>query len=125
MGHNGATPPFSMTVISENLAQAVEAYCAQLHRVYVSSGATGERSSYAPLANLLNAVGGTLKPKVFCVGELANHGAGHADFGLYGARQMQRGRPRDGQLPERGVVEVKSADEDARRTAAGDQVSRY
>ena len=114
-----------MTTISENLAQAVEAYCAQLHRVRASGGATGERSSYAPLANLLNGVGGTLKPKVFCIGELANHGAGHADFGLYGARQMQRGRPRDGQLPERGVVEVKSADEDAGRTAAGDQVSRY
>ena len=54
-----------------------------------------------PLANLLNAIGATLKPKVFCVGELANQGAGHPDFGLYAARQVQAGRVRDGQLPER------------------------
>ena len=29
---------------------------------------------------LLNTVGATLKPKVFCVGELAEQGAGHPDF---------------------------------------------
>ena len=85
----------------------------------------GERSSYGPLANLLNAVGATLAPKVFCVGELADQGAGHPDFGLYAAKQVQQGRPREGQVPERGVVEVKAAGDDAWLTAAGDQVSRY
>ena len=43
--------------------------------------------------------GGTLKPKIFCVGELANQGAGHSDFGLYAAGQVQRGRPRENQTP--------------------------
>ena len=114
-----------MTATSDNLTKAVAAYCTELHRIYASGGATGERSSYGPLANLLNAVGATLKPKVFCVGEMANQGVGHPDFGLYGARQAQRGRPREGQLPERGVVEVKGADDDAWLTAAGHQVSRY
>ena len=38
---------------------------------------------------------------------LADRGAGHPDFGLYAAQQVQRGRPREGQVPERGVVEVK------------------
>ena len=90
-----------------------------------SGGATGERSSYGPLANLLNAVGDALKPKVFCVGELADQGAGHPDFGLYSAKQIQRGQPREGQMPERGVVEVKAPDDDAWLTATGDQVSRY
>ena len=90
-----------------------------------SGGATGERSSYGPLANLLDAVGATLKPKVFCVGELADQGAGHPDFGLYAAKQLQKGRPRQGQVPERGVVEVKSAGDDAWLTAASHQVSRY
>ena len=90
-----------------------------------SGGGTGERSSYGPLANLLNAVGATLKPKVFCVGELADQGAGHPDFGLYAAKQLQKGRPRQGQVPERGVVEVKSVGDDAWLTADGDQVSRY
>ena len=104
---------------------AVEAYFADLGRIRASGGATGERSSYGPLANLLNAVGATLKPKVFCVGELADQGAGHPDFGLYAARQVQKGRPKEGQTPERGVVEVKSADDDAWLTAESDQVSKY
>ena len=56
-----------------------------------------------PLANLLNAIGNTLRLKVFCVGELAQQGAGHPDFGLYAAKQVQQGRPREGQLPECGV----------------------
>ena len=114
-----------MTGASTRLTAAVEAYFAELGRIRASGGATGERSSYGPLANLLNAVGATLKPKVFCVGELADQGAGHPDFGLYTARQVQRGRPREGQTPERGVVEVKAASDDAWLTAAGDQVSRY
>ena len=50
---------------------------------------------------------------------------GHPDFGLYAAKQVQQGRPREAQVPERGVVEVKAAGDDAWLTAAGDQVSRY
>ena len=107
------------------LTAAGETYFADLGRVRASGGATGERSSYGPLANLLNAVGATLAPKVFCVGELADQGAGHPDFGLYAAKQVQQGRPREAQVPERGVVEVKAAGDDAWLTAAGDQVSRY
>ena len=114
-----------MTGTNKKLTAAVEAYFADLGRVRASGGATGERSSYGPLTGLLNAVGTTLKPKVFCVQELADHGAGHPDFGLYAAKQVQKGRPREGQTPERGVVEVKSADDDAWLTAKGDQVSRY
>ena len=90
-----------------------------------SGGGTGERSSYPALANLLNAVGATLKPKVFCVTELADQGAGHPDLGLYAAKQLQKGQPKEGQLPERGVVEVKSAAENIRTTSVGEQVARY
>ena len=107
------------------LTAAGETYFADLGRVRASGGATGERSRYGPLANLLNAVGATLAPNVFCVGELADQGAGHPDFGLYAAKQVQQGRPREGQVPERGVVEVKAVGDDAWLTAAGDQVSRY
>ena len=107
------------------LTTAVETYLADLQRIRASGGATSERSSYGPLANLLNAIGATLKPKVFCVGELADQGAGHPDFGLYAAKQVQKGQPKQGQVPEGGVVEVKAADDDAWLTAAGDQVSRY
>ncbi len=114
-----------MAETNVKLVEAVQAYCTDLRRVRASGGSTGERSSYGPLANLLNAVGATLKPKVFCVGELADQGAGHPDFGLYAAKQVQRGKPREGQLPERGVIEVKPATDDAWLTATGDQVSRY
>ena len=114
-----------MTKTTARLTAAVETYLADLQWVRASGGATGERSSYGPLASLLNAIGATLKPKVFCVGELADQGAGHPDFGLYSAKQVQKGQPKQGQVPERGVVEVKAADDDAWLTAAGDQVSRY
>ena len=114
-----------MAGANEKLTAAIEDYLDDLRKIRASGGATGERSYYPPLTNLLNAVGTTLKPKVFCVSELAQQGAGHPDLGLYAAKQMQRGRQREGQLPEGGVVEVKPVDDDAWLTADGDQVSRY
>ena len=107
------------------LKQAVEAYFTDMRLVRGSGGATDERSLYVPLANLLNAVGSTLRPKVFCVQDLANQGAGHPDFGLYTTRQVQRGKPKSGQKPERGVIEVKPVADDAWLTAASDQVTGY
>ena len=114
-----------MTGTSTKLTAAVETWFAELGRLRASGGATGERSSYGPLAKLLDAVGATLKPKVFCVVEPADQGAGHPDFGLYTAKQVQKGRPRKGQIPERGVVEVKSPQEETRARAVREQVSRY
>ena len=110
---------------SKKLTAAAESYFTDLARIRASGGATGERSSYVPLTNLLNGVGAMLKPKVFCVGELANQGAGHPDLGLYAASQVRRGQARPGQLPERGVVEVKSSREDTRTDRVREQVGRY
>ena len=107
------------------LPTAVEHYLSDLARQRASGGATGERSTYTPLVNLLNAVGTSLKPKVFCVSELADQGAGHPDIGLYSARQLQRGRPRSGQIPERGVVEAKPDQDDLDDVTTGEQVARY
>ena len=114
-----------MTGPNRKLIAAAEAYFADLRRVRASGGGTGERSYYPALAGLLRAVGRTLKPKVFCVLEGADQGAGHPDYALYTARQIQKGRPRKAQLPERGVVEVKGVEDDAWLTAKSDQVSRY
>ena len=108
-----------------NLMAAVKTYFNDLRSIRASGGATGERSYYPPLVNLLNAVGASLKPKVFCVSELAQQGAGHPDLGLYAARQVRRGRLRQGQAPEYGVVEVKPAGDDVWLTAESSQVSRY
>ena len=114
-----------MSGATTKLTAAVQEYFTDLRRVRASGGATQERSLYGPLGNLLTAVGGTLRPKVFCVQELADQGAGHPDFGLYAAKQVQRGLPHEGQTPERGVVEVKSPADDAWLTASSDQASRY
>ena len=114
-----------MPATTTRLTTAVEEYFADLRSIRASGGATGELSFYPALTNLLNAVGNTLSPKVFCVGQLAEQGAGHPDFGLYARRQVQKGKPRTGQVPERGVVEVKPVGDDAWLTAAGGQVSRY
>ena len=110
-----------MPVTTTKLTTAVEEYFADLRSIRASGGATGERSYYPPLTNLLNAVGSALRPQVFCVGELAEQGAGHPDFGLYTRRQVQKGKPSTGQVPERGVVEVKPAGDDAWLTADSHQ----
>ena len=114
-----------MTGTNEKLKDAVGTYLTDLARIRASGGATGELSNYGPLGKLLDAVGAALKPKVFCVGGLADQGAGHPDFGLYAAKQVQKDRPREGQTPERGVIEVKSPGDDAWLTAESPQVSRY
>ena len=114
-----------MLVTGKKLTAAVENYFADLRDIRASGGGTHERSYYPPLSNLLKAAGAMLRPKVFCVGELAEQGAGHPDFGLYAAKQIQRGKPRQGQIPECGVVEVKPVGDDAWLTAESDQISKY
>ena len=84
---------------NKKLVATVEAYFADLRRVRASGGATGERSYDPALEGLLRAVGSTLKPKVFCVLELADQGAGHPDCALYTARQVQKGRRGRGRFP--------------------------
>ena len=114
-----------MPSITAKLTTEVEAYFDDLRRIRGSGGGTDERSYYPALRTLLNAVGQTLRPRVFSVVELAQQGAGHPDLGLYAAGQVQKGRPKQGQAPERGVMEVKPAGDDAWVTAEGSQVSRY
>ena len=107
------------------LTAAGETDVADLARLRASGGTTAARSPYGPPVNLLNAGGATLEPKVFCVRALADQGAGHPEFGLYAANQVQQGQPHERQPPERGAVAVNGVLDDAWLTAAGDQVSRY
>ena len=116
---------------TKSLITVVEDYFTALRQIRASGAATDERSLYPPLAALLDAVGNTLKAKVYCVSEMADQGVGHPDFGLYEKRRSSRSRSKEGKkssgsdVPERGVVEVKSLGDDAWVTAASDQVSRY
>ena len=82
-----------------NLTPAVETYFSAMRTTHGSGGATKERSYYNALGNLLDAVGGSLKPKVFSVPELAQQGAGHPDFGLYAAKQVPEWQATRGTAP--------------------------
>jgi len=105
----------------------VEKYLTEVNKIKSTGGAVDEKSFYVPLCNLMNEVGKTLKPKVFCHSEVKDTGAGNPDFGLYGKNQLQnlkQGKPLT-QLPERGVIEVKHTGDDAWITAEGEQVTKY
>ncbi len=105
----------------------LETYLQELLEIRSSGEATEETSYYPPLSNLLNSVGGELKPKVRCVLTLKNRGAGLPDGGLFTKDQFQKlkdNQPLPGQKPARGAVEIKPTSDDAWVTAASDQVTR-
>lgn len=74
-----------MTGTTRKLTGAAESYFNDLRQVRASGGGTSERSYYPALANLLAAVGGTLKPTVFCVHEGADPPTGHPSVSVRGA----------------------------------------
>lgn len=107
------------------LVKAVEHYFAELRDARRTGAGTPERTYYPAFANLLNAIGADLKGRVLCLSDLENTGAGHPDFGLFTSNQLQRGKPRKGQMPERGVIEMKPVEDDAWLKAKTEQVTRY
>ena len=89
----------------------IETYLRELHEIRSSGEATAETSYYGSLRNLLNEIGKTLKPKVRCIINIKNRGAGLPDGGLFTQDQLQKytdAAPLAGQTPARGVMEVKS-----------------
>ncbi|HRY16395.1 MAG TPA: DNA methyltransferase, partial [Candidatus Competibacteraceae bacterium] len=92
----------------------VETYFTALAEIRATGGGVQETSYYPALIQLLNAVGATLKPRVLAVSQLQNTGAGNPDVGLFTANQLPKGvaEPLSGQLPERGVVEIKGMADD-------------
>jgi hypothetical protein len=107
--------------------QIATRYLERLAEIRSTGGATNETSYYSALERLLNDVGAALRPQVICNGQLRNQGAGHPDFGLYSRQQCTRGQPREGQgeIPERGVIEVKGLNDDTWQTASSLQVTNY
>jgi hypothetical protein len=67
----------------------VETYLKDLGEIYHTGGGVAEESYYGALETLLNEIGKKLKPRVRCVPQLKNIGAGVPDFGLYTADQLQ------------------------------------
>lgn len=111
--------------MADKLISIVENYFAAVRDVHRLGAGTKERSYYPALAELLNALGQDLKPKVICLSDLGNTGAGHPDYGLFAANQVQKGEPRKGQMPERGVIEMKGVADETWLTAETDQVTKY
>jgi len=106
----------------------LETYLKDIHDIHSTGAAVKETSFYPALSNLLNEIGKTLKPKVRCVINLADRGAGLPDGGLFTPDQFQKGadaQPKRGQPPSRGALEVKSPSEDLRKIACSEQVQRY
>jgi len=104
-----------------------EAYLTELRNIRASGAAVPETSGYGAMANLLNEVGAKLKPKVRCLINLQNAGAGIPDGGLFTASQFPKSgaEPLSGQLPARGAIEAKPVGDDARVVAESEQVRRY
>src|SRR5450759_2495551 len=104
-----------------------EAYLTELRNIRASGAAVPETSGYGALANLLNEVGTKLKPKMRCLINLQNAGAGIPDGGLFTASQFPKGEgePLSCQVPVRGAIEAKPVGDDVYGVAEGEQVRRY
>ncbi|HEY0077851.1 MAG TPA: type ISP restriction/modification enzyme [Pyrinomonadaceae bacterium] len=109
------------------MTNPVETYLKELYATRSTGAAVKEQSYYPALSELLNAVGKSLKPKVRCVMNLQNQGAGLPDGGFFTATQLQRSpvEPMEGQIPERGCIEAKGTGEEVEAVAASEQVERY
>ncbi len=107
----------------------LETYLRELSDIHHSGAGVKETSYYPALANLLNELGKTLKPKVKCIIHLRSKGAGIPDGGLFTADQLKGLRedenPLSGQLPARAVLEVKPPKDDLDKIIASAQLAKY
>lgn len=117
----------------------LETYLQSLSLIHASGAGVAETSFYPPLAHLLDEVGQTLKPRVRCILNLKNIGAGLPDGGLTTdqfPKSTSTAKTSEGSKtsevyslpsspPSRGAIEIKSASADLRKTAHGLQVVKY
>ena len=105
----------------------LEAFLLACLSVRRTAGGTSETSYYTPINNLLDAVGAGLRPKVRCVMQLKNLGAGSPDGGLFTSEQFDRKTSaiKDLSAPARGVIEVKSVAEPVDITTSSPQIDKY
>ena len=96
--------------ITQRYMGPVETYLSEMCELHSARAGVKETTYYTALANLLDEVGKRLKPRVRCILQLQNRGAGNPDGGLFTADQFPKGsdEPVGGGIPSRGVIEVKS-----------------
>ena len=110
------------------MSRPLNEYLQEIGLIQSSGVGVKETSYYPALSNLFNAVGKTLKPRVRCLINIANQGAGPPDGGFFTPDQFQRASeasPLTGQIPKRGVIEVKGTGEDIDKIADSTQVIKY
>ena len=111
----------------------IEQYLTKMYNIYRTGAHVPETSFYPALEHFLSDIGKNLSPKVVCVANTKNRGAGIPDFGLFSADQL-RGKLHDAdtkknpflvQNPSRGVIEAKPLCEDIKTIIKTEQVERY
>ncbi len=110
-----------------NKPTQLEAFLVAVRSVHNTQGGTKETSYYTAIDNLLGGIGAALKPKVRCIMQLKNLGAGNPDGGLFTPDQFDRktNAVKNPLTPSRGVIEVKAPAEAVDDTAASKQVDKY
>jgi hypothetical protein len=106
----------------------LETYLTELREIHDSGAATKETSGYPALAKLLDTIGHSLKPRVRCLIQLKNSGAGLPDGGLFTPDQLKHHdeqAPLFGLAPARGVLEVKSTSHELADVIPTDQIKEY
>lgn len=109
----------------------IKRYLTDMGEIHRTGSHVAETSFYPPLEQLLSEIGKTLSPKVRCVINLTNRGAGLPDGGLFSADQFRRkahdaeANPFLVQNPSRGVIEAKAPVTDVLKIAETEQVERY
>ncbi|MCX6564994.1 MAG: N-6 DNA methylase [Candidatus Aminicenantes bacterium] len=113
--------------------ELIERYLSDIGEIRRTKANVPETSFYPALERLLSDIGKSLSPKVRCVINIANRGAGIPDGGLFSADQFARKtRSSDSddnpflvQNPSRGVIEAKPPSADIQVIVRSDQVGRY
>ncbi|MCL5124790.1 MAG: DNA methyltransferase [Deltaproteobacteria bacterium] len=109
----------------------LETYLKAVREIRSSGEAVPETSYYGAFETLVNDIGETLQPRVRCVINIRNRGAGIPDGGFFTADQLTKSLPDHsqpgwgGQVPVRGVLELKSAKEDVGEIVKLPQVMGY
>jgi hypothetical protein len=103
----------------------LEVYFSRLRDIRGAGIGQRETSYYDALATLLTAYGRKLNPRVTCVMQIRNQGAGIPDGGLFTAEQLRARLDRAEQVPSRGVIEAKAFDADVERVSQTEQVRNY
>jgi N-6 DNA Methylase len=103
---------------------ALDTYLDEVRRIRATKAGTAETSYYPAISLMLNLVGATLHPHVFCLHHPSGD-AGIPDFGLFEQAQFKHDEApawTSAVNPERGVVEAKGASHNIATLLASKQI---